>query len=132
MSKLDILITELETDPLIRGYSGMSDDEASDSLSVVDRTLPVDTVDGGAILNATDDTEFSVLTVPEQDQWLGLCGVDGIDVSNGVAKAIEANLFGGGTATRANLGALKTRAVSRGVEIGFGTVAAGHVEEARR
>jgi len=127
-----VLHTELDTDPLTRGYSGMSDSEAADDLNTVYRTLPVDTVPGSDIFNNTDDAEYGALTAEEQNRWLNMCGVSDIDVSSGVAKSLEAELFGAGTDTRTNLLALKTRDVSRGEELGLGIVKAGNVEEVRR
>jgi len=126
------LKTELDTDPLTRGYSGMTDQEAADDLNVVYRTLPVDTVSGSDIFNNTDDVEYGALTAEEQNRWVNMCGVETVDVASGVAKSLEAELFGPGTDTRTNLAALKMRDVSRGVELGLGEVKAGNVEEVRR
>jgi len=60
-----------------------------------------------------------------------MCGVLDIDVANGVAKSLEAELFGPGTDTRTNLAALKTRDVSRGEELGVGSIRTGDVQFAR-
>lgn len=126
------LNTELTTDPLTRGYSGMSDSEAADDLNSVYRTLPVDTVSGSDIFNVTDDVEYGALTAEEQNRWVNMCGVQEIDVASGVAKSLEAELFGGGTTTRSNLAALKTRDVSRATELELGKPPnASHVEYAR-
>jgi predicted flap endonuclease-1-like 5' DNA nuclease len=126
-----VLNTELTTDPLTRGYAGMTDEEAATDLNTVYRTLPVDTVPGSDIFNNTDDAEYGALTAEQQNRWLNMCGVTDIDVSSGVAKSLEAELFGVGTTTRSNLAALKTRDVSRGEELGFGLVRVGDVEFAR-
>ena len=127
-----VLSTELTTDPLTRGYSGMTDQEAADDLNTVYRTLPVDTVPGSDIFNNTDDVEYGALTAEEQNRWVNMCAVDSIDVASGVAKSLEAELFGPGTDTRTNLAALKTRDVSRGEELELGKAPnASHVEYAR-
>ena len=127
-----VLNTELTSDPLTRGYSGMTDQEAADDLNVVYRTLPVDTVPGSDIFNATDDVEYGALTAEEQNRWVNMCGVAEIDVASGVAKSLEDELFGAGTTTRTNLAALKTRDVSRGVELELGKAPnASHVAHAR-
>lgn len=125
------LKTELISDPLGRGYSGFTDEQAMTDLNTVYRTRTVTTVPGSAIFNATDDTEYSALTDVEKDRWLALCAVLEIDVSSGVAKALEAEIFGPGTTTRSNLSALKTEDISRAEELGFGVVKTGDVEYAR-
>ncbi len=125
------LANELTDDPLTRGYSGMDDKAAADDLNTVYQKVPVETVDGGAILNATDEDEYEALPAVDRTEWLALCAVLGIDIAAGVAKGIEARLFGGGTQTRADLGALKTQDVSRAVELGFGVVTFNDVAEAR-
>lgn len=131
MSFLAVLNIELMTDPLSRGYSGMSDLEAADDLNTVYRTIALDTVSGSAIFNATDDAEFGALTDAEQDQWMALCAVGSIDTTSGVAKALESDIFGPGTTTRDNLVALRTQDVSRAVELGLGVVTEGDVNKAR-
>lgn len=122
---------ELDADPLTRGYSGMTDAQAAADLNTVYRTLTVDEIRGSAAFNVTDDAEFALLTQAERDEWVQLCQIESIDVSNGIAKSIEARLFGAGTQTRTNLLALKNPAASRAEELGFGLVLESHVAFAR-
>jgi len=126
-----ILSSELSSDPLARGYSGMTDQEAADDLNTKYRTATRTAVFGSEILNATDDTEFSALTDAEKDRWLALCAVDYVNVSSGVAKSLEADIFGPGTTTRTNLIALKTESISRALELGLNGVLSGDVQYAR-
>ncbi len=130
--QIDILNSEITSDPLARGYSGMSDEEVTVSLNTVDRTCTVSTVTGAAIFNATNDLEFGALTAENKDRWVQLCQIGEIDISSGIAKALEADIFGEATTTRANLQSLKSPECSRAAELGLGTVKPGHVEEARR
>jgi len=125
------LSNEINSDPLGRGYSGMSAEEITVDLNTIYRTKPVETVSGSAIFNATDDAEYAALTDAEKDRWLALCAVLEVNVSSGVAKALEAAIFGPGTTTRSNLISLKTENVSRAVELGLGIVKVGDVEYAR-
>ena len=104
---------------------------AADELNTVNRTRQRDFVTGSEILNATDDAEFDLLTDIAKDRWIAMCGVALIDTSSGIAKSMEATLFGGGTTTRTNLIAVKTEDISRAVEIGFGHVKAGDVAFSR-
>jgi len=126
-----VLHDELDTDPLTRGYSGMDDAAAAADLNTVYRTQSVDTVPGSDIFNNTDDVEYGALTAEEQNRWVNMCGVETIDVASGVAKSLEAELFGAGTDTRTNLAALKVRDVSRGEELGLGRIRTADVTAAR-
>ena len=125
------LASELTTDPMSRGYSGMTDQEAADDLNTLYRTENRPYVDGSEILNATDDSEFGALTDAQQDRWLSLCGVDTIDTSSGVAKDMEADLFGAGTQTRSNLQDIRKRNISRAQELGFENLTVNDVTYAR-
>ena len=113
------------------GAYDADDATAAAQLNVVNRTITRPTVSGSEILNATDDAEFTALQAANKNRWLAMCGVDEIDTNGGVAKSIEADLFGAGTNTRANLVALKNPPVSRAVELGLGFIKTGHVQEAR-
>jgi len=126
-----VLKDEITVDPLTRGYDGMSDAAIAVDLNTVYRTRTVESVTGSAIFNATDDVEYGALTDAEKDRWLALCAVDSVDVSSGVAKALEAEIFGPATTTRTNLLALKTEDISRAVELGLGVVNQGDVEKAK-
>lgn len=137
MKTLD-LDAELTNDPLGRGYAGMTDQQAADDLNTKYRNLTVDYVTGDAIFNATDDVEYAALTETQKASWDRLCAIAQIDVTSGVAKSREAELFGAGTQTRTNLLALKYTPISRAVELNLfdadaenETVTALHVQQAR-
>lgn len=131
-NQMEILKTEISTDPLTRGYSGMSNIEVATDLNTKYRTDTWDYVSGSEIFNATDDSEYGALTDDQKASWDRLCGIDQIDISSGIAKAREAEFFGPGTTTRINLIALKDAPnISRGVELGLGIVYEGNVQEAR-
>jgi len=112
-------------------YDAGDDEVAAGQLNVVNRTRNRPTVEGSEILNATDDTEYGALTAGQKTDWLNLCGIEEINTASGVAKQMEADLFGPGTTTRTNLVAVRNEDVSRAVEIGLGTIRVGHVQEAR-
>ncbi len=132
MGNIDTIKTEITTDPLTRGYSGMSDAEVATDMNTVYRTRNRDYVSGWEIFNETDDAEYAALTDAQKSSWDALCAIEQIDTTSGVAKAREAELFGAGTTTRSNLANLRSEDISRGVELGVGTVKTGHIEEARR
>lgn len=128
---LDILKAELLAGHPGTGAYNSDDFVAAGELNVVNRTRNRATVTGSEILNSTDDVEFGALTVQNQELWLALCGVEDVDTASGVAKSLEADLFGGGTTTRTNLAAIRSQDVSRGQELGLGRVGQGDVEDAR-
>ena len=125
------LKSELTTDSLARGYSGMSDSEAATDLNTEYRTCTRSSVAGHEIFNNTDNTEYAALTDTQKSAWDALCAINEIDTTSGVAKAREAELFGAGTTTRSKLQSLRTPACSRAVELGFGIVKTGDVGYAR-
>jgi len=129
---IDVLKAELDAGHPGTGPYSLVDSEAADELNVVNRTRIREAVSGSDILNATDDAEYGLLTADQQMTWLTLCSVVAVDTSSGVAKSLEADLFGGGTTTRSNLAAIRIENISRAVELVLGFVETGHVQEARR
>lgn len=128
---IDTIKSEITVDPLGRGYSGMTDLEVANDLNTEYRTITRSTIQGWEIFNATDDTEYGVLTEAQKASWDALCAIEQIDTDNGVAKSREAELFGSGTATRSNLIALRNPVASRARELGLGIIYEGNVQEAR-
>jgi len=131
MAQLEMLKSEIDNDPLTRGYAGMTDQQIAESLNAVDRTVTAEFLSGSDVLNNTDHAEFTALTVGNQQKWLQLCAVDSIDTSSGIAKSLEASLFGPGTATRTALLAARQSTVSRATELGIGFVQVGIVQQVR-
>lgn len=117
-----VLATEISTDPLVRGYSGMTDAQIAEDINTVYRTCRRDYIFGWEGFNATDDVEYGALTDAQKSSWDALCAIEQIDVTSGVAKSREAELFGPGTTTRSNLLALRDPPCSRGEELGLGFV----------
>jgi len=125
------LKTELTDDPLVRGYASMSDEAAANSLNnTIDRALNRTSISPGEMQSAVVGTEFVVLSAVKQRGWLAILS-DSVDPNNANIIAQIAEIWVGGTTTRANLLALKTKTVSRGVELGLGNVKVGYVEQAR-
>lgn len=125
------LRAELDAGHPATGPYNENDALASDELNAENRTVLVDAVSGSAIFNATDDDEYSALLEADKSRWLAVCAVASVDISSGVAKAEEKDIFGPGTTTRSNLAELKSPTISRAVELGFGVVEAKDVTYAR-
>jgi hypothetical protein len=125
------LRTELTTDPLVRGYAGMTDAQASVSLDTANRTLPRTNVLGADILRQTVLADYAALTAGQMQIYWGMVGCyGGVDPQDARTVAIFTSLFSG-KATLTNLATLQTTAVSRAGELGLGYVAAGDVHIAR-
>ena len=131
MPNIATLKVELDAGHPGTGAYNADDELAAGELNAVNRTLTRDTVTGSEILNATDDSEYGVLTAANKTDWLGLCGIESVDSASGVAKSMEADLFGAGTVTRTSLAAVRSPVASRAVELGLGFIFASHVSQAR-
>ena len=127
------LTAELTNDPLTRGYAGMSDTQAADSINTVDRTRNRTTLTGAEIYEATVSADFQALTATEKTYIRDLWSMGGdVQVGPGAkARAVLIAIFGGGSATVLALSALLVDNISRGDELNLGHVKAGHVQMAR-
>ena len=130
---LQALKTELTTDPLGRGYAGMTNTQVVTSLRTANRTVERRSVSGSQIYNAIVPSEFSALLATQQQLVRDVFGLgDTIDVRTGTnVRAVMLAAFGAGTTTRANLIALVQETVSRAAELGLGDVREGDVARAR-
>lgn len=126
-----ILKTELTTDPLARGYAGMSDEEAASSLNtVIDRVLNKTSMSGSEVYNAIVESEYDLLTDPQKQEVWDILHLGDINPF-GLEATRFMTIFGGGSATITALASLRKTDVSRGVELGLGHVRPGNVTEAR-
>jgi len=138
VANLAALRAELDADPLTRGYAGMTDAQAADSLNTEDRSLG--TVTTQDLFQAVDWDEwaanYATMDAAKLAYWGHLLTQDSIDVSaTQVQRALINNTVGIFTnaafpLTRAAIVALP-RAISRAVELNLGRVLVGTVTEAR-
>lgn len=124
------LKTELTTDPLSRGYAGMTDEEAATNLNTVDRTRNKTSMTGSEVVNNVDAAEWVALSGEEQAKVWDILHLGTLNPF-GVEAALLIAIFGGGSATIIALQAARVDAVSRAEELGLGSIAPGHVENAR-
>lgn len=134
MANIRVLRNELQSDPLGRGYAGMSDQEAADSLNAVDRSRSVEIFTGDDLFNLTDGSEFASLTAEKKQLWIMFCNRQAITPIAGSANAAFVGwIFGNPSTTRSNIIAALTESISRANELGHGgLVKSGHVERARQ
>ena len=128
---MSILSDELTTDPLGRGYGGMTDGEAAVDLNLLYRSKIAEQMSGDEIFQQTDPPEFSSLQQHKQDLWLAFCARDVIDPGATANEELVKWIFGAGSVTVASLVATRSLSISRGDELGLGHVKHGHVQQAR-
>lgn len=128
---LTALKSEITTDPLARGYSGLTDEQIASSLNAPNRTADRDTLTGGMVMASIVRSEFAALAANDKQyiQLLASCGELPITAQ---LKTEFGAVFGAGTTTRANLVALLKRAGSRAEELGLGYVTPSDVANAKR
>lgn len=132
MSNIDILKAEIDSDPLTRGYAGMTDAEVADSLNTADRGSFRTGIPAAEIFSALDLTEYGALSGSEREAFALIVALGSIDATDANTRTLLGTIFPDPSTTRTNLLALAQETVSRGVELGLGAVKIGHVEEARR
>lgn len=128
-----VLRTEIDTDPLGRGYSGMTDQEIADDINTIYRTRENNILTSSQIYEATVVSEFQSASVEEKQYVRDIWGLGGdVDIGPGSkARNVYAQVFGVGSATVANLVDVTTEDVSRGVELNLGTVRESDVYKAK-
>ena len=128
---IDILKTELTSDPLTRGYSGMDDAAAAADLNTLYRKRNKERMSGSEILNEVVKSEFNALSAGDQQRMWDILHLGEVNPF-GIEADMMIDIFGGGSSTISALQAARRDDISRGDELGIGLVKPGHVEEARR
>lgn len=124
---------ELDNDPLARGYAGMTDQQATDSLNTEDRSVDRETMSASEIFEAIEVAEWQALTADQKNQVEKVIQLgDNIQIGTGTkARAFLADAFGPATTTRATLLSLAQETISRAQELGLGTLVIGDIQNAR-
>ncbi len=136
-AQYDTLTSELTTDPLGRGYSGMSDAAVLADLNTAyrDNWVPVSGAEMFEALNATEFTALSPGDRARVDRILSLSigSTGGIATAPGSqARAEMISVFGGGSATITALAAIANQQITRAAELGLaGWVTVGRIATAR-
>lgn len=117
----DTLRTEIQNDPLLRGYLAMSDEQVAVSLNTANRSIDRTIIPSNEVAGAIVWSEYtaSSTTANARSYLTMLVSAGDVDVRNPNTRAAFAAIFGATTTTRANLVALQTRSVSRAQELGI-------------
>ena len=126
----DILGDELLNDPLTRGYTGMTDQEAADDLNSEYRSRDRSSMTSTEVWQAIDVTELRALADGDRSLVMAVLQFEKINPFGNEAVLFTA-LFGGGSATLIALNVARVETVSRAIELGIRTVRAGDVRNAR-
>jgi hypothetical protein len=108
---------EIASDPLRRGYAGMTDAEVAESLNAASREVDVQSVTGQTIFEALVKSEYDALPADDKRLVQAIVGMETILL--------------GSQNTRADLLALGKTIVSRARELQLGYVKPGYVQKAR-
>ena len=112
------------------GAYDVTDSGAAVELNVANREGYKRSLTGNDLFTSTAASEFAALTDTHKQMWISWCSTER-DPWDGANVAFVVYIFGGGSATMAALAALRVEPISRAQELGFGVVAAGHVQRAR-
>ncbi len=126
----DILEDEIANDPLVRGYSGMSDQQLTDDLHTQYRTRNRDVMTSTQIMAEVGDAAYDALTNTNKTKLLSLLAIDGLDPFGFAANVVK-EIFGDGSATVLALASARVESISRAEELGIAGITIGHVTEAR-
>jgi len=133
-SELEILKTELTTDPLARGYVAMKHHKAAESFQDRDRTTANDTTTGGEVASAIVRADLAGLVAADKTYLQLLVSAATLQLK-GPASAVKdelKTLFPAGSATRANLVSLFKRPGTRAEELGIPQPTASDIADALR
>jgi len=129
---LDILKTEIDTDPLTRGYAGMNDAAVADSLNnVIDRTLNKTSMSSSEVFNAIDKAELDALTAADESRIWNVLSMGTLNPF-GLEADIFVDVFSDvDSPTITALQSAREIDISRGVQLRLGVVREGTVAQAR-
>lgn len=132
MAALDVLRTELFTDPEALGYGAATDEQAAALLNSVatGRTRNKATMTASDVLNAVVKSEYLALTAAKQQLMWSVLAIGELNPF-GIEADLFVEVFGGGSETITALQVARKETVSRAAELGIGIVKTGHVARAR-
>jgi len=124
------LKTEIDADPLTRGYAGMTDAQVKADGHTKYRTRNKTSLTGSEVLNAIDKTEFNSKTDAQKQQVWDLVHLGSLNPF-GIEASLMVDIFGGGSVTIVALQALRVESISRWEELSLGNVREGHIQKVR-
>lgn len=126
-----VLRTEIDTDPLGRGYSGMTNQEIADDLNIIYRERNRERMPPTEILNTVVISEWAALSADEQRSIWDILHMGGDINPFGNEATMFISVFGAGSDTITALADARKDDISRAVEIGLGVVRESDVDRAQ-
>jgi len=126
-----LLKAEITSDPLARGYAGMTDVQVAASLNTKNRTRTRTVVTIIELMQSLVYTEYIALTAAQRQYLDLLVASEVLNINTGNIKDGLAAIFIGGTTTRTNLLALVSETISRAAELGWDEIKVGWVGMAK-
>lgn len=127
-----VLKTEIDTDPLTRGYAGMTDQQVADSLNAVNRTRNRASMTGKEVKDRIDTVDWDTRTDAQKSQLLSLFARDDLNPFGIDAHIFQEAMTGAAGTSVSDLSTYRVENISRGEELGLGTVSSADVDSARR
>jgi len=126
------LKAELDAGHPDTGVYNVDDFLALAQINLANRTRVKLSMTGREVREQTDNTEYNALSAALQGNWIAFTQPNAIlDPRPGsVDEQITFSIFAAGT-TRTNLATARNETVSRAVELGFGDVIIGDIQNAR-
>jgi len=122
---------EVTIDPILRGYVPMTNQQVLDSLTlVVDRNDNASLLTGDQMFTATNATDWNGLTDAKRQMWVSFTRSD-IDPFAAANVAFVKWIFGTTAPTVTNLAALRTKKITRAVELNLGDLKLTHIANVR-
>jgi len=125
-----LMKTEILTDPLVRDYAGMTDEQVLADLYALVRQRNRTSMSGREVANEVVNSEYNALTDTKKSQFLSLVGSDDLDPF-GLAVTVVKDVYGAGSTTAGNLATARVELVSRLTELDLGSPGLGNIIEAR-
>lgn len=129
-AQLQILKDEINTDPLARGYSGMSNSQISDDINTEYRDLNRKTMMSHEVFNAIVKAEYNALADADKAMVWNILHMGEINPF-GLESDIFTDIFGTGSQTITNLKNLRKQIQSRAAELGLPILCEGFVIDAK-
>lgn len=127
----DVLKDELTSDPLSRGYAGMTDKEAVADLNKVRRKRDRMAMTSSEVWQVVDLAELKALAAADRAIVLAVLQFEQTDPFGNEATMFV-TLFGATSKTVRDLKAARVESISRTQQLGLRPVKPGQVNEARR
>lgn len=130
MGYIQDLKNELDSDPLARGYSTMTDQQVADDLNTKYRSFNLPFMTGTEVADAIVTSEYNALADAQKDRVIALTNRDSINPF-GFSATVMIDIFGAGSDTISALQASRVEPISRAQELFERDVKVGQVTDAR-